>query len=142
MPTVTLSFLSNVPGLPGHNWANAIAVATPIAPKSATQETIVQSMTLLEFMVRSDLVEAAWGYFREIQTADLQCTPFIGPTDQPAIEMNTGILDGFKEEVRKFYDDSDQYYSYLDQLGVSYPMCRQPDGRCTTGSVNQEQRGR
>jgi aminobenzoyl-glutamate utilization protein B len=140
VPTATLSFPSNMPGLPGHNWANAIAMATPIAHKGATHGAITQSMTLLDFMVRPDLVEAAWDYFRDVQTADLQYTPFIGPTDQPAIEMNAGILDEFREDMRKFYYDPDVYDSYLDQLGVSYPTLRQPDGRCTTGSVSEEQR--
>jgi aminobenzoyl-glutamate utilization protein B len=37
VPTVTLRFPSNIPGLPGHNWANGIAMATPIAHKGATQ---------------------------------------------------------------------------------------------------------
>ena len=143
VPTATLSFPSNMPGLPRHNWANAVAMATPIAHKDATQGAIVQSMIFLDFMVRSDLVEAAWDYFRDVQTADLQYAPFIGPTDQPAIEMNAGILDEFREEIRKFCYDSGQYDSYLDQLGVSYPTLRQTDGRCsTTGSVNQEQRER
>ena len=149
VPTATLSFPSNMPGLPGHNWANAIAMATPIAHKGATHGAITQSMTLLDFMVRPDLVEAAWDYFRDVQTADLQYTPFIGPTDRygpvpvfgmPAIEMNAGILDEFREDMRKFYYDPDVYDSYLDQLGVSYPTLRQPDGRCTTGSVSEEQR--
>ena len=130
-----------MPGLPGHNWANAIAMATPIAHKGATQGALAQSMTLLDFMVRPDLVEAAWDYFRDVQTADLQYTPFIRPTDQPAIEMNAGILDEFREDMRQFYYDSDRYDSYLDQLGVSYPTLRQPDGRCTIGSVSEQQGG-
>ncbi len=33
VPTVTLRYPSNIPGLPGHNWANAISMATPIAHK-------------------------------------------------------------------------------------------------------------
>jgi aminobenzoyl-glutamate utilization protein B len=141
VPTATLSYPSNMPGLPGHNWANAIAMATPIAHKGATQGALAQSMTLLDFMVRPDLVEAAWDYFRDVQTVDLQYTPFISATDQPAIEMNAGILDEFREDMRKFYYDSDRYDSYLDQLGVSYPTLRQPDGRCTIGSVSEEQGG-
>ena len=141
VPTATLSYPSNMPGLPGHNWANAIAMATPIAHKGATQGALAQSMTLLDFMVRPDLVEAAWDYFRDVQTVDLQYTPFISATDQPAIEMNADILDEFREDMRKFYYDSDRYDSYLDQLGVSYPTLRQPDGRCTIGSVSEEQGG-
>src|ERR1044072_3758692 len=33
LPTVTLRYPSNIPGLPGHNWANGISMATPIAHK-------------------------------------------------------------------------------------------------------------
>ena len=125
-----------IAGGQGHNWNKAIAMATPIAHKGATQGALAQSMTLLDFMVRPDLVEAAWDYFRDVQTADLQYTPFIRPTDQPAIEMNAGILDEFRERMRPFYYNPDQHDSYLDQLGVSYPTLRQPDGRCTIGSVS------
>ena len=43
VPTVTLRFPSNIPGLPGHNWANAIAMATPIAHKGAIAGAKVQA---------------------------------------------------------------------------------------------------
>ncbi len=138
VPTATLSFPANIPGLPGHNWANAIAMATPIAHRGATQGAMAQAMTLLDFMVRPDLVEDAWRYFREETTADLQYTPFIRPSDEPAIEMNAEIMDEFRDEMRRFYFDPDRYDSYLDQLGVSYPTLRQPDGSCRIGSISEQ----
>jgi aminobenzoyl-glutamate utilization protein B len=141
VPTATLSFPSNIPGLPGHNWANAIAMATPIAHKGATQGAIAQAMTLLDFIVRPDLVQAAWAYF-ETQTADIRYEPFIRPTDRPAIEMNARTMDDFREDMKPFYFDSSQHDSYLAQLGVSYPTVRQPDGRCVVGSVSEDGAGR
>ena len=36
LPTITLRYPANIPDLPGHNWANAIAMATPIAHKGTT----------------------------------------------------------------------------------------------------------
>ena len=141
VPTATLSFPANIPGLPGHNWANAIAMATPIAHKGATQGAMAQAMTLLDFMVRPDLVTAAWDYFNDVQTADLQYTPFIRPSDQPAIEMNREIMDRFREDMRKYYYNADEYDSYLEQLGVSYPTFRQPDGRCVIGSISEQGEG-
>ncbi len=36
VPTVTLRYPSNIPNLPGHNWVNGIAMATPLAHKGAT----------------------------------------------------------------------------------------------------------
>ena len=32
-PTITFNYPANIPNLPGHNWSNAIAMATPIAHK-------------------------------------------------------------------------------------------------------------
>ena len=141
VPTATLSFPSNIPGLPGHNWANAIAMATPIAHKGATQGAMAQAMTVLDFMVTPELVQSAWSYFNDVQTADLQYTPFIRPTDQPAIEMNADIMDEFREKMQPFYFDSDRYDSYLEQLGVSYPTLRQPDGQCRIGSISEQGAG-
>ena len=141
VPTATLSFPSNIPGLPGHNWANAIAMATPIAHRGATAGAKTQAMTLLDFMVRPDLVEAAWDYFENVQTKDLQYTPFIGPENQPAIDLNAGIMREFRDEMRQYYYDPDRYDSYLDQLGVQYPTLRQADGRCAIGSISEEQGG-
>ncbi|NNL29873.1 MAG: amidohydrolase [Gemmatimonadetes bacterium] len=138
VPTAVLSFPSNIPGLPGHNWANAIAMATPIAHRGATAGAKAQAMTVLDFMVRPDLVDAAWEYFEDVQTADLQYEAFIRPTDQPAIEMNARIMEDFREEMRPYYFDSDRYDSYLDQLGVAYPTLRQPDGQCRVGPISQE----
>lgn len=138
VPTAVLSFPSNVPGLPGHNWANAIAMATPIAHKGATAGAKAQAMTLLDFMVRPDLVEDAWRYFEEVQTAELEYEAFIQPTDEPAVEMNEEIMEEFREEMRPYYFDSDRYDSYLEQLGVTYPTLRQPDGQCRVGPISQD----
>ncbi len=138
VPTATLSFPSNIPGLPGHNWANAIAMATPIAHRGATQGAKAQAMTLLDFMVRPELVEAAWDYFENVQTAELQYDPFIRPTDQPVIETNREIMEEHREEMREYYFDPERYDSYLEQLGVSYPTLRQPDGSCRVGSISEQ----
>ncbi len=60
VPTVTLRFPSNIPGLPGHNWSSAIAMATPIAHKGATAGAKAQALTMLDFIMRPELVEQAW----------------------------------------------------------------------------------
>ena len=67
---MTLRFPSNIPGLPGHNWANAISMATPIAHKGATAGAKVQAMTMLDLLLKPALVDQAWAYFRDVQTKD------------------------------------------------------------------------
>jgi len=133
VPTAVLSFPSNVPGLPGHNWSNAVAMATPIAHKGATAGAKVHAMTMLDFLMRPELIEKAWDYFRNVQTKDVQYKPFIRPEDEPAIERNRDIMDRFRPEMRKFYFDATKYDTYLKQLGVEYPTLRR-NGECVVGT--------
>ena len=65
VPTVTLRFPSNVPGLPGHHWSSAMAMATPIAHKGAVAGARVLARTALQLFAQPELVGQAWTYFRE-----------------------------------------------------------------------------
>ena len=124
MPTVTLSYPSNMSGGPGHNWANGIAMATPIAHKGAVAGARVQARTLLDLFLDGETVEAAWTYFNDVQTAETVYTPFISPTDQPAIWLNEGIMARWRPEMRPYYYDADRFSTYLEQLGIEYPTIR------------------
>ena len=124
VPTVTLRFPSNIPGLPGHNWANAIAMATPIAHKGATNGAKTQAMTVLDLMLKPALVEQAWTYFRSVQTKDMKYEPLIRAEDKPAIDLNKAVMDRFRPELKKNYYDPSRYKSYLEQLGISYPTVK------------------
>jgi aminobenzoyl-glutamate utilization protein B len=124
VPTVTLRFPSNIPGLPGHNWANAIAMATPIAHKGATAGAKVQAMTVLDLVMRPDLVAKAWDYFRNVQTKEQKYEPLIRPQDKPAIDLNKAIMERYRPDMRKYYYDPSRYKTYLEQLGIQYPTIR------------------
>jgi aminobenzoyl-glutamate utilization protein B len=124
VPTVTLRFPSNIPGLPGHNWANAIAMATPIAHKGATAGAKVQAMTMIDLLTRPELVEQAWDYFRTVQTKDVKYEPLIRPEDKPAIELNKTIMERYRPEMRKYYYDPSRFKTYLEQLGIEYPTVK------------------
>src|SRR2546426_2142945 len=126
VPTVSLRFPSNIPGLPGHNWANAISMATPIAHKGATAGAKVQAMTILDLLLRPEKVTEAWEYFRNVQTKDQKYIPFIGPNDKPATHLNSDTLARYRPEMRKYYFDSTKYKTYLEQLGIKYPTVREP----------------
>ena len=65
VPTVTLRFPSNIPGLPGHNWANAISMATPIAHKGATAGAKVQAMTILDLVLEARARRPGVGLLQE-----------------------------------------------------------------------------
>jgi len=121
VPTVTLRYPANIPGLPGHSWLNAIAMATPIAHKGVTAGAKVMALTVLDLLLKPALVDQAWTYFRDVQTKDVKYTPLLGPEDKPALELNRDIMERFRPEMRKHYFDSSRYRTYLEQLGIEYP---------------------
>src|SRR6185295_11030052 len=88
VPTVTLSYPANIPNLPGHNWANAIAMATPIAHKGVTAGAKVVAMTVIDLLTKPEIVEKAWDYFRNVQTKETKYRPFITAQDKPPIWLN------------------------------------------------------
>jgi aminobenzoyl-glutamate utilization protein B len=124
VPTVTLRYPSNISGLPGHNWANAIAMATPIAHKGVTAGAKVQAMTMIDLMTKPELVQQAWDYFRTVQTKETKYEPLIRAQDKPAIHMNKAIMDRYRPELKKYYYDPSRYKTYLEQLGIQYPTVR------------------
>lgn len=124
MPTVTLRYPANMPGGPGHNWANGIAMATPIAHKGSVAGAKVQALTLLDLFLDGETVEAAWDYFNDVQTAETTYTPFITEDDKPAIFLNEGIMAQWRERMRPYYYDPSRFDSYLEQLGIEYPVVR------------------
>ena len=125
LPTVVLRYPSNIPSLPGHHWANAISMATPIAHKGVTAGAKVEAMTILDMLVKPDIIKNAWTYYNEVQTKEIKYTPLVGEKDKPAIHLNTKIMTEFREQMRKYYYDPTKYKSYLEQLGIKYPTVKE-----------------
>jgi aminobenzoyl-glutamate utilization protein B len=124
VPTITLRYPANIEAGPGHNWANAIAMATPIAHKGVTAGAKVQVMTVLDLLMKPELIEQSWDYFRNVQSKDKTYTPLIRPEDKPAIWLNLETMAKHREQMKKFYYDPTKYPTYLDQLGIKYPTVR------------------
>lgn len=125
VPTITLRYPANIPGLPGHNWTSAIAMATPIAHKGIVAGAKVQAMTLFDLMTDPALLEGAQAYFDEVQTKEEKYQSLLTAEDVPAIHLNKDIMAAYREEMRKYYYDPSQYATYLEQLGITYPTLRE-----------------
>jgi aminobenzoyl-glutamate utilization protein B len=124
VPTITLNYPSNIPGLPGHHWANAISMATPIAHKGVAAGAKVQAMTMLDILLTPQVVTDAWDYFRTVQTKDIKYKPFFAVTDQPPIWLNKERMEKYRPLMVKYYYDPKKYDNYLQQLGIKYPTVR------------------
>jgi aminobenzoyl-glutamate utilization protein B len=121
VPTVTLRYPANIPGMPGHNWASAIAEATPVAHKGVTAGAKVEAMTAIDLLVKPELVQQAWDYFKTVQSKDVSYRPFPGANDKPAIWLNEKLTQQLRPELKKFYYDPAKYKTYLEQLAIPYP---------------------
>jgi aminobenzoyl-glutamate utilization protein B len=126
VPTITLSYPSNIPGLPGHSWPNAISMATPIAHDGVVAGAKVIAMTALDLLMRPELRTAAKAYFTDVQNKNEHYVPMITATDKPAIDLNKDVMARFRPEMSKFYYDPAKYPTYLDQLGVKWPTLTRP----------------
>jgi aminobenzoyl-glutamate utilization protein B len=124
VPMVYLMYPANIPNLPGHSWANGVAMATPIAHKGSAAGAKVQAMTALDFFLQPKLVEEAWDYFRNVQTKDVQYDTFLSPDDKPAVEMNKEKMERFAPLLKRYYYDPGHFKTYLEQLGIQYPTVR------------------
>ncbi|MDB2696114.1 amidohydrolase [Flavobacteriaceae bacterium] len=124
IPTVTLRFPSNIPGLQGHHWSNAIAMATPIAHKGATAGAKVVATTVIDFLTQPQLLSSAKEYFKNVQSKDTEYKPMITEKDPPPIYLNEGIMNQFRPQLEKFYFDETKYDTYLEQLNVQYPTIK------------------
>lgn len=121
VPTITLRYPANIPGLPGHHWSSGIAMATPIAHKGCTTGAKVHAMTMLDLLLKPELVQQAWDYFNSVQTKEQKYTSFIRPDDNPPVWLNERIMAQYRDKMKPFYFDSSKYRTYLEQLGVAYP---------------------
>jgi aminobenzoyl-glutamate utilization protein B len=124
VPTVTLRYPANIPGGPGHNWADGIAMATPIAHKGVVAGAKVQAMTMLDILLHPELVKASWDYFNNVQTKEVKYKSFIRDGDKPATWLNVKTMEQYRPAMQKLYYDPSKYDTYLEQLGIKYPTVK------------------
>ncbi len=137
VPTVTLRFPSNIQGLPGHHWSNAIAMATPIAHKGVTAGAKVMARTALEMFMDPSVVKEAWTYYKEVQTKDQQYTSFLSDDDPPPVHLNKEIMETYRPLLEQYYFDETKYDTYLEQLGIQYPTLRPDQVQATEGGSDE-----
>jgi aminobenzoyl-glutamate utilization protein B len=124
VPTITLNYPSNIPGLPGHSWPSAIAMATPIAHKGVVAGAKVQAMTMLDIFLTPQLVTDAWDYFNNVETKETKYKSFFAATDIPPIWLNKERMEKYRPLMQKYYYDPKKYSTYLEQLGITYPTVK------------------
>jgi len=123
LPTVVLRYPANIPGMIGHHWSSAIAVATPIAHKGCTAGAKAYALTALDLLLKPELLEAARQYFAE-QTKETKWKSLIPEGTAPPVHLNKEKMDRFRPALQKLRYDPTRYKTYLEQLGIAYPSTR------------------
>lgn len=135
VPSVRLIFPSNIPGIGGHNWAAALAGATPIAHKGSVADGKVLAMTALDLYLDPDLLAQAKKYFAEEQPKlaekaygaeqPVVYKSFLPEDAAPGIHINDASMKILRPLMEKFYYNPAKYGTYLEQLGIKYPCLAQ-----------------
>lgn len=121
VPTITLRYPSNIPGLIPHNSMAAIAMATPIAHTGAVAGAKAVALTVLDLVTNPSLLREAKTWFTDVQTKDRKYEPIVSGSDVPPIHLNAQTMRLMRPEMEKFYYDPTRYGTYLGQLGIDYP---------------------
>jgi aminobenzoyl-glutamate utilization protein B len=103
-----------------------MAMATPIAHKGNLAGSKVMAMTMVDLLLRPELVAAAKTYFNDVQLKSQRSQSLLADTDQPQVQINRDTMARFRPEMRKFYYDASKYDTYLDRLGVKFPQLTKP----------------
>jgi aminobenzoyl-glutamate utilization protein B len=102
VPHGRITFPSNIPGVPFHHWAAAVAEATSIAHKGEIAGAKVMAGSILDLLTRPDLVAKAKETFaEEVQGSTYRS---LLPADQkPPLDLNKEEMAKYREQMRAHY---------------------------------------
>ena len=121
VPTITIGYPSNIPRTTFHHVTAAMGMATPIAHKGAVSGAKAVGMTVLDLLTDPTLIPEAKDYFENVQLNGTSYAPVLTAADQPAIDLNSEIMEQMRPQMREYYYDPSRYDSFLEQLGIDYP---------------------
>ena len=81
-------------------------MATPIAHKGIQAGAKVVALTVIDFLMKPELVNAGVGLLPQRADEERRNTsPLIRPEDKPAIWLNEQIMAKYRPEMKKYYYD-------------------------------------
>jgi len=96
-------------------------MTTAVAQKEIVAGSKVMAMTMIDLLMRPELIQSAKTYFTDVQLKNNKVLPLLSESDQPQIQLNRETMERYRPQMRKFYYDASKYDTYLDQLGVKFP---------------------
>ncbi len=102
VPHGRITFPANVPGVPAHHWAAAIAEATSIAHKGAVAGAMVLSGSVLDVLTRPDVLARAQETFRQ-EVAGSPYRPLLPPDQKPPVDLNRDEMAKYRDQMKPHY---------------------------------------
>jgi aminobenzoyl-glutamate utilization protein B len=127
VPTVRLRYAANIPGTIGHHWSSGIASATPIAHKGSNYASRVIAMTAIDLLTDAALLADAKRYHADVQTKEYQWISLIPEGTPPPAYLNADKMKDYRPRLEELRYDPSRFTTYLEQLGVVYPVLTKPE---------------
>jgi aminobenzoyl-glutamate utilization protein B len=102
VPHGRVTFPANVPGVPFHHWAAAIAEATPIAHKGTVAGAKVMAGSVVDLLTHPALLQKAKETFSQ-EVAGSTYKPLLPPDKKPPVDMNAEEMAKYREAMKAHY---------------------------------------
>jgi len=102
VPHGRITFPANVPGVPFHHWAAAIAEATSIAHKGTVAGAKVMAASVIDLLTNPELLARAQETFSE-EIGGSTYRPLLPPGQTPPLDLNAEEMAKYRELMRTHY---------------------------------------
>jgi aminobenzoyl-glutamate utilization protein B len=102
VPHGRVTFPANVPNVPFHHWAAAIAEATPIAHKGSVAGAKVMAGAVVDLLTQPDLLSKAKATFRQ-EVEGSTYRPLLPPGQEPPLDLNAAEMAKHREAMKAGY---------------------------------------
>jgi aminobenzoyl-glutamate utilization protein B len=109
VPHGRITFPSNVPGVPFHHWAAAIAGATSIAHKGEVVGAKVMAGSVIDILTKPELLAKAKQTFAQ-EVAGSTYRSLLPPDQKPPLGLNADEMAKYREQMRPHYASVDIHF--------------------------------
>lgn len=97
-----ITFPANIPGVPFHHWAAAIAEATSIAHKGTVAGAKVMAGSIIDLLTKPDLLAKAKETFKA-EVAGSTYRSLLPPDQKPPVDLNADEMAKYRDQMRSHY---------------------------------------
>ena len=109
VPHGRITFPSNIPGVPFHHWAAAVAEATSIAHKGEVVGAKVMAGSIIDLLTHPAILAKAKETFKE-EIAGATYRSLLPPDQKPPVELNAAEMAKYRDLMKPHYLKADIHF--------------------------------